>query len=194
MTSTAAPDVRRRLVEEAARILGEEGPAALSVRRLAAGAGTSTMAVYTHFGAMAAVVAEVSAEGFRRLIDHVGEVDETDDTVDDLRRMAVAYRVNALENRHLYGVMFGSTSIQGFPHEDSEVAHQAFEQIVAGIRRAMDAGALRPGPPDVVAAQFWSALHGFVMLELSGFAAVVDHPVEQVLWPMLGHLLDALSA
>ena len=38
MTSQVeAPDVRRRLVEEAARLLGEEGPSALTTRRLAAG-------------------------------------------------------------------------------------------------------------------------------------------------------------
>ena len=78
MVSTAAgptgADVRARLIEEAARILGEEGPSALSARRLAAGAGTSTMAVYTHFGAMSAVVDEVATEGFRRLIAHVDAV------------------------------------------------------------------------------------------------------------------------
>jgi hypothetical protein len=50
------PDVRRRLLEEAARLLGEEGPAALTTRRLAREAGTSTMAVCTHFGGMPALV------------------------------------------------------------------------------------------------------------------------------------------
>ncbi len=121
-------------------------------------------------------------------------VTTTDDPVDDLRRMAAAYRANALENRHLYGVMFGSTSVAGFPREDSEVSHQAFEQLVAGVARAMDAGALRADEPAVVAAQFWSALHGFVMLELTGFAGVVERPEEQVLWPMLTHLLEGLAS
>ena len=53
----------------------------------------------------------------------------------------------------------------------------------------MDAGALRPGDPRAVAAQFWSALHGYVMLELAGIARIVDDPEEHVLWPMLAHLL-----
>ena len=67
-------ELRARLIEQAARILGEEGPSALSARRLATAAGTSTMAVYTHFGSMAGVVDEVATEGFRRLIDHVDAV------------------------------------------------------------------------------------------------------------------------
>ena len=189
------PDVRRRLVEEAARILGEEGPSALSVRRLAAGAGTSTMAVYTHFGAMSAVVDEVATEGFRRLIDHVDAVGVTDDPIDDLLRSAAAYRDNALENRHLYGVMFGAISVGGLGADgaDAEVSSAAFEQLVAGVRRAMAAGALRDGDAGAVAAQFWSALHGYVMLELAGMDQVVTDPEHTVLWAMLANLLSALA-
>jgi AcrR family transcriptional regulator len=189
------PDVRRRLVEEAARILGEEGPSALSVRRLAAGAGTSTMAVYTHFGAMSAVVDEVATEGFRRLIDHVDAVGITDDPVADLLRNAAAYRENALENRHLYGVMFGAVSVGGLGGDgaDAEVSSAAFRQLVDGVRRAMAAGALRDGDAGAVAAQFWSALHGYVMLELAGMDQVVEDPEHSVLWSMLSNLLSALS-
>lgn len=195
-TTDAAADVRRRLVEEAARLLGEEGPSALTTRRLAAGAHTSTMAVYTHFGGMPALVREVAAEGFRRLIAHVAEVEPTDDPVDDLRRMAAAYRANALENPHLYAVMFGSASLGGLrPHEgDLEEGAAAFEQLVAGVRRAMDAGGLRDGDAAAVAGQFWVGLHGYTMLELAHMQHVVPHPEQQLLWPVLGHLLDAHRA
>lgn len=189
------PDVRRRLIEEAARILGEEGPSALSARRLATGAGTSTMAVYTHFGGMGALVDEVATEGFRRLIAHVDAVGVTDDKLADLRNMAGAYRDNALENRHLYGVMFGAISLSGFGGEgpDLEVCDASFDQLVAGVARAMEAGVLREGDPAAVAAQFWSALHGYVMLELAGMDQVVDDPEHTVLWQMLGNLLSALA-
>ncbi|MEO5663567.1 MAG: TetR/AcrR family transcriptional regulator [Nocardioides sp.] len=190
----AGADVRARLIEEAARILGEEGPSALSARRLAAGAGTSTMAVYTHFGAMSAVVDAVATEGFRRLIAHVDAVGQSDDTIEDLRRSAAAYRENALENRHLFGVMFGAISTRGLDGHgaDPDVSVAAFDQIVSGIERAMAAGALLPGDPREVAAQFWSALHGYVMLELSGIVRIVDDPEHTVLWPMLTHLLQGL--
>jgi AcrR family transcriptional regulator len=194
-STTTPAQLRARLIEEAARILGEEGPAALSARRLAAAAGTSTMAVYTHFGSMAGVVDEVSTEGFRRLIDHVEAVGTSADPLADLWRMAGAYRDNALENRHLFGVMFGAISVGGFHGRgpDPAVAAAAFDQIVGGVERAMDAGALRVGDPRAVAAQFWSALHGYVMLELAGMDRVVDDSEGTVLWPMLAHLLSDLS-
>ena len=82
------------------------------------------MAVYTHFGAMGAVVDAVATEGFRRLIAHVDAVGRSDDTIADLRRSAAAYRENALENPHLFGVMFGaiSTGRPARPGADPEVA------------------------------------------------------------------------
>ena len=62
----AATDVATRLVEAAARVLAEEGPSAVSARRLANEVGASTMVVYTHFGGMDHVLGHVRREGFRR--------------------------------------------------------------------------------------------------------------------------------
>jgi AcrR family transcriptional regulator len=189
-------DVRVRMVEAAARLLGEEGPAALTTRRLAAEAGTSTMAVYTHFGGMPALVREVVAEGFARLHARVAAVALTDDPVADLQSIAVAYREHALANPHLYAVMFGSASLGGYRLHDQEldVGLEAFGQLVTATQRAMDAGALRADDPAAVAGQLWTALHGYVMLELAGYQRVVDDPEGQVLWPMLTHLFVALAS
>lgn len=188
-------DVPRRLIEAAARLLGEEGPSALSTRRLARETGTSTMAVYTHFGGMPRLVSEVAAEGFRRLIASVAEVRPSDDATLDLRRMAAAYRANALANRYLYAVMFGSASLGGFRLDAAaaEVGSEAFAQLRDAVARAMELGALRRGDPSAVAGQFWSALHGYVMLELAGYHRITDDPEHDVLWPMLAHLLTDLG-
>jgi hypothetical protein len=55
------------------------------------------------------------------------------------------------------------------------------------------AGRLRRDDPAAVAGQFWGALHGYVMLELSGFHQVVEDPEARLLWPMLAHLVQGLS-
>lgn len=195
MTTPDQTDVRDRLIEGAARLLGEEGPSALSTRRLAREAGTSTMAVYTHFGGMGPLVSEVAAEGFRRLMARVAEVDPSGDPIDDLRRIAVAYRANALDNRHLYGVMFGATSLGSYRLQAGsvEVGTEAFAQLRDAVERAMSEGALRADDPAAVAGQFWSALHGYVMLELADYHHVTADPEHDVLWPMLAHLLADLS-
>ena len=188
-------DVHRRLIEVAADLLSEEGPGALSARRLAREAETSTMAVYTHFGGMPALVRAVVAEGFARLYDRVAEVEPSDDPLADLVASGVAYRAHALADPHLYLVMFGSASLGRYrlTQVELEVGMAAFDQLVGVVERVMAAGAIRAGDPRAVAGQFWVALHGYVMIELSGLSHVVDDPEAQILQPLLANLLTALA-
>ena len=186
-------DVRTRLLEAAARLLGEEGPSSLSTRRLATEADTSTMAVYTHFGGMPALVREIVVEGFSRLFARVEAVEPSDDPLDDLRRFAVAYRDNALDNPYLYAVMFGSAPLGGYRlHDDDRtIGLKSFGQMVEGTKRAVEAGVLRECDPTALAGQLWVALHGYVLAEHSGYHQVVEDPENEILWPMLANLLFA---
>ena len=188
-------DVRGRLLEGAARLLDEEGPDSLTARRLATEAMTSTMAVYTHFGGMQALVREIVVEGFRRLGERVTRQPLTEDSVADLFEMAFAYRDYARTNPHLYSVMFGATSLGGYSlaPEEREVGRYTFEVLAGEVARAMEAGRVRRSDPGVVAEQLWSALHGFVMLETAGLHPVSKHPAEDVLRPLLETLLIGLS-
>ena len=189
------PDVRRRLIEAAARVLGEEGPSALSTRKLASEVGTSTMAVYTHFGSLPGLVGAVVDEGFARLAAHMAAVPHSDDALIDLAQLATAYRANAIDNPHLYAVMFGSASLGGYRRSGDELERgvETFQVLVAGTQRAIDAGALAADDAATVAYQLWCALHGYVMLELAGYLRADDGAVDTVLWPMLGNLITALS-
>jgi AcrR family transcriptional regulator len=195
MNSVSSTDpVPARLVEAAARLLAEEGPKALSARRLAAEVGTSTMAVYTHFGGMPDLVRAVIREGFARLAEHMAAVPRTDDPAADLGRLALAYHANALANPQLYTVMFGNASLGGYRRTGDELAigMETFDVLVEMTGRAMAAGMFRPGDPAAVSAQLWSALHGFVMLELAGyFPEAAD--AEAVLVPLLVNLAYGLS-
>lgn len=48
--------------------------------------------------------------------------------------------------------------------------------------------------PDLIAAQLWSTLHGFIMLELGGYFAAVPDPASEVLVPMCINLIVGLGA
>ena len=60
VTSQPARTVREELLVAAAALLDEHGPDALQTRKIAAAAGTSTMAVYTHFGGMPQLIAAIT--------------------------------------------------------------------------------------------------------------------------------------
>ncbi|GLZ16288.1 hypothetical protein Acsp04_65230 [Actinomadura sp. NBRC 104425] len=159
--------MRTRLLEAAARLLADEGPGALTTRRLAAEVGASTMVVYHHFGGMPELVHAVIAEGFARLAERMAAVPRTDDPVTDLGRLALAYRANARANRHLYAVMFGGVPLGGRarPAVEPVAGGSAFDAgafgvLVEAAARAMDAGRLRRDDPEHASAQLWSAVHG----------------------------------
>jgi len=165
------PKARPALIEIGARLLADEGPRALSTRRIAAEAGTSTMAVYTYFGGMSGLVREMVHEGFARLQQHLAQVATTDDPVADMALMGRAYRHNALANPHLYAVMFGGSSLAGFELTDEDRQHGRYNlsNVVDCARRCITAGRFLPADELMVAHQMWVTIHGLVDLELGSY-------------------------
>jgi AcrR family transcriptional regulator len=163
----ADPRVGDALVEVAARILAEEGPAGLSLRRLAREVGTSTMSVYTHFGSMEELRRAVRAEGFARFAAHLHRVRATDDPVADLIRLGEAYRRNARANPNLYRAMFMDHSDQMEPTSKA-AGSETFTILVDAVRRCIELGRFRPTDPERLAIQLWAYCHGLVALELTG--------------------------
>ncbi|MBN6035679.1 TetR/AcrR family transcriptional regulator [Amycolatopsis sp. 195334CR] len=196
MSPKPAAEVKAALLDAAIRLLAHGGPEALQARKLAAEIGASTMAVYTHFGGMGALVDEVAREGFRRLSANLGEVRDTDDPVADVLTLALAYRRTVVENPQLYAVTFGQSQPNGqkvapgdMTSEESrrhlsEEGMEAFGYLVRGADRVIKAGRFRPASEFAVAAQLWSAVHGYVTLEVAGHFGDGDNGVDQVLIPL----------
>lgn len=158
------PAVRAELVEAAARVLAEAGPNGLTARRLATEVGASTMAVYTHFGSMDEVHRAVRREGFARLAGDLDAVPKTDDPVTDLTSAGVTYLANGLANPNLYRAMFVER------HGNPEAGNDAFDRLVVGVRRCVDAGRFSAdGPMDAVgwSVQLWTMRHGMVSLAIA---------------------------
>jgi AcrR family transcriptional regulator len=175
MPRQADPEVRTRLVEEAARTIVAREP--LSLRRLAADVGTSTMAVYTHFGGLDGLLREVRREGFRRLADRLAAVPPTKDAVADLVALGWAYCLHGLENPDLYRVMFTETTPD---LEDAAIAAATFLPVVEALERAIAADRLSVADAWDPAVQMWALAHGALSLGLAGVLTVEDlvHHVE----------------
>jgi AcrR family transcriptional regulator len=191
----AEPAVRTRLLEAAARLLAEEGPSSLTLRRVATEADTSTMAVYTHFGSMPDLADAVVAEGFSRLAVLLADVPRTEDAIADLAGLSRAYLINARQNPHLYAVMFGTASLGKYrprTAQERSRGRYTFDEIVKTAARAVDQQRLRQAEPLAIASQLWTAMHGYVMLDVGGYFG--EDAVERVLMPMLVSLLSGLGA
>jgi AcrR family transcriptional regulator len=196
------------MLHAAVGLLDEHGPDALQTRKVASAAGTSTMAVYTHFGGMQALIAAVAEEGLRQF-DAALTVPQTGDPVTDLFVAGAAYRRYAIEHPHMYRLMFGSTSAHGINAPAGNVLAltvaeieqhvPSFARLVRAVHRSILAGRITACSADddaavvATAAQFWALIHGFVMLELAGYYGDDGAAVAPVLGRVTSNLLVALG-
>jgi AcrR family transcriptional regulator len=197
-------DVRRQLIEAGIVILERDGLQALSVRKLAAEIGTSTMAVYTHFGSMTGVVEALAGETFARFAQALAEVPRTDDPVADFFSMGIAYRAFALANPQRYQLMFGATapaSLSSY-RSDLTVTGSATSRGIWGtsfgalrevVGRMIDAGRIRDDGEAFVAGRMWSISHGAVMLELAGFFGHEGHGPAEIVGPLIIDVLVGMG-
>jgi len=203
-TDRTNPDPRTRLVEAAIRLLAADGPSEVKARSVSSEAGLSTMGVYTHFGGVPELLQAVADEGFERQARIFACVADTDDPMTDLCAMALACRDFAKANAHLYDLMFG-LSIQGRyspsrgtpaqePRERSAAFNTSYGFLLGKCGRLVESDDVRAVDPDRLAKQLWSALHGFIMLELGGYFVSVADPAAEVLMPMCVNLIVGLGA
>lgn len=157
--------VRERLVACATEMFATRPQEAVTVRALAAAAGTSTAAVYTLFQGKDGLIREVRDQAVAGLFHDLTAVPGSEGALEDLYALASAYRRWGLEHRHLYAVLFGGA--QSFVPSHRIGDRDPVRPLVAAIDRAV-VGDILVGDSTLIAVSLWVALHGLVTLELAG--------------------------
>ncbi|WP_269617866.1 TetR/AcrR family transcriptional regulator [Zhongshania sp. BJYM1] len=166
-------DLRRQILDEAARLLREEGESGLSMRKLAQNLGVSRTAPYHHFTDKQALLCGVAEEGFRRLQEVVrtppfvdgGEMSEA-----AVRLFVKRYVQFSIENAEYYELMFGARLWKSQQLTDSlrSEAYDAFKAYIEQVRLWQQS----MSNTDVDALRFaqvsWSTLHGMSRLLIDG--------------------------
>src|SRR5215467_13631488 len=132
---------RAALLEAAAGILGAEGAAAVTVRRVADQVGTTTRAVYSVFGDKDGMLRElnhIAAETMRR---HHEAVPVAEDPVTEFPALALAYRDAVLEQPNLYEMWIASISTPGPPpyppDSDAALTYRSHERVLDTVIRCV---------------------------------------------------------
>lgn len=154
-----------RLLEAAARTVHERGADAVSVRGLAEEIGTTTRAIYTLFGSKEGLMRALYRTGFEKLYRHHAAVKLTGDPETDLVALGLAYRTAALENRHLYALMFGGVRGYEPSPDDREYARQTLVQVRDAVRAGVASGHLE-NDARAITLELWALVHGLATLEL----------------------------
>lgn len=167
--------VRQGMLDAATRLLSEEGPASLTVRKVAEAVNCSTTLLYSLFGGKDGLANELYLEGFARLkaefeaaARQAGKAREG--TLARILLLARVYHDYAKRNPSYYMVMFGD-AIAGFvpPVESRKQAWESLAVLIDAFDACMKSGALPPSNPTAAARLLWAAMHGATSLELKGY-------------------------
>ena len=160
----------RALLAAAEQLLQQRGTAALSLRQVAAGAGTSTRAVYSLFGSKEALVGALGAHAMELLHEGVDAIPVTDDPRQDLVEAALMFRRFALDHPALFQVAFDPAVRPRF----RATAADALAALMRRFEPLAAAGLLggRSVPEAVMA--FHGLCEGMAVAELRGLPSGVD--------------------
>lgn len=170
-SSVTADDV----VAEAERVVQAHGLEALSVRRIGEALGVSRQVVYTHFGGMHGLLAELHRRTARALAERVVDLDEEPGTLAHVKASGRVYVAEARRRPRLFELAFGRPLPTYVPDDATlAVTRQAFDPIIACAAAWLAAqGPDHPSERAAVtlARALWSVSHGHITLELAGHAA-----------------------
>ena len=162
-------DLKRAVVEEAARLIESKGVSSLTLREVARRLGVSHAAPAHHFADKGALLSELGAEGFEQLADALTDISDLTPEA-RLSAQGKAYVEFALRAPGHFRVMFGGGLREAGASPRLEAAasraYAALQQSVAAVL-----GPIRSRSPERLSAAVflaWANVHGTAMLLLDG--------------------------
>lgn len=175
-------EMRAAIVESAGQIVARDGSEGLTIRAIAQDLGYSPGALYEYFDSKEMILCSLYFEGTDGLGVHSEQalvnLPEDATAIDKLTAIGRAYRHFALEHPELYRLTFcGLKSPPEPPDVDSPEDNQGgFGTVVRVMSEGVADGSFVDMPPTLLAGAAWSAVHGFVSLEIGGFITGSDGP------------------
>jgi AcrR family transcriptional regulator len=169
LTDTDVADFRERLCAAAERLFAQRGPDAVTMRQLAAELGVSPMTPYRYFKDKDDILAAVRANAFTRFAEALEQArDARSEARAKGHAVGEAYVTFALEHPHAYKLMFDldQPNVGKYP-ELAAAGRRAHATMTGYVEDAIAAGVMS-GDPEQIGMMFWAAVHGAVVLELSG--------------------------
>ncbi len=174
--------MRNAILDEASRIVAEDGLEALSIRAIARNLGYSAGALYEYFRDKDAIIHGLyfkGADGLGAMMTRaVAELPPGTGVLDEMRVLARTYRAHALANPDLFrlGLSMVMCVEDGESDPDDPISQGGYPILQDAILRGQAEGVLIDAPAPVLLAAAWSIAHGFVALELTNHITGGVHP------------------
>jgi AcrR family transcriptional regulator len=159
---------RTRICDATARLFVDEGPVAVTMRRLATALGCGTMTLYRYFDNKEEIITAVRTRGMHALSEALENALDTEgDGRTRSRNVRDAYIDFARNNVATYRLMFEYPQTDRDDPGYREAHARLWRRIAADMQVMIDEGVI-DADPAILGHQVWAALHGAVMLEIAG--------------------------
>jgi AcrR family transcriptional regulator len=188
-------DTRQRILEIARKLVIKDGPAGLSLRKVARAAGFSAPSLYEYFDSKQALVDAIAAEIAMSLRAALARAaDSVRDPRSRLVGIGLAYVAWARRHAQDFMLLFARMPSKRRSLATAVPPASPFQVVAAAVEDAIAAGVITGGAAMVEHASYalWAAAHGMAMLQLTHLAGF-EAPFERVDHDTLVALVDGLS-
>ncbi len=169
-----------RFLAVAEETLRTDGAHAMSLRKIAERAGTSTQTVYTRFGGKAGLADALYRRGFELLALSLESAELSDDPIEQIIELSRAYRMVAHGQPQHYMLMTERPIADYVPPPESlRFAASTMKPLVTAVGQAIASGRIT-GDATVISECLWAAGHGHITLEIHGFIETNDRAFEEL--------------
>ncbi|CQR58956.1 TetR/AcrR family transcriptional regulator [Paenibacillus riograndensis] len=190
-------NLRKLVVDAAAAILQEEGPEAVTVRRVSQKMGCSTKIIYSLFVNKEGLAQQLYLEGCKLLAQRFEEVPPSSDPLQHLLDLGEAFWQFGQEYTSYYKLMFGGAFAEFKPDAESmQGTMTAMSRLLILISTAQQQGQISDKEEtQTIVSTIWASLHGVIHLYMGGFLGDADaaHTVYKQTIVLLSRSLFAVS-
>ncbi|WP_411830793.1 TetR/AcrR family transcriptional regulator [Paenibacillus graminis] len=169
-------NLRKLVVDAAAAILQEEGPEAVTVRRVSQKMGCSTKIIYSLFVNKEGLAQQLYLEGCKLLAQRFEEVPPSSDLLQHLLDLGEAFWQFGQDYTSYYKLMFGGAFAEFKPDAESmQGTMTAIRRLLILISTAQQQGQISDQEETgTIVSTIWASLHGVIHLYMGGFLGDVE--------------------
>ncbi len=164
----------QRILTVARQLLDEEGADAVTMRRVASGVGITAMAVYRHYPDRAGLLNAVADIGFDELATRMAAARLSGDIEQRLTRVLDIFLDHALQNPHLFELMFlkPREGARRYPQDFKAGLSPTANLMAKLIQEGIQSGHFRDEDPWQIVFEMGALIQGLVMLFVGGRVAM----------------------
>ncbi len=185
-----------RIAEVALQILEEEGPAAVSMRRVAQAVGITAMAIYHHYPNREALLNTITNREFEKLLGFILARPARGSAESRLIQSIDGYVDYALARPRIFDYVFSQPrpGARRYPDDFRARRSPTLNPVADGVAAAMKAGYLKKDDVWEVALELWAHVHGYIVLYRGGRFHLTEPQFRALVRRSLRRLIHGLKA